>query len=105
VASTKVTPTDRLRFQAARARGAAGASASNAVIAAAFNASDNTLELSFRSGASIAIPRACVPQIRHLSTDGCSRCGVSAARDAVSWRRADIDISVPGLIRAVFLAP
>ncbi len=105
MASTKVTPTDRLRFQAARARGAAGAFASNAVIAAAFNASDGTLELSFRSGASIPIPRACIPQIRHLSTMDALDVDVSAAGDAVSWRRADIDISVPGLIRAVFLAP
>jgi len=30
---------------------------------------------------------------------------VSAAGDVVSWSRADIDISIRGLIRALFLAP
>lgn len=99
-----VTSTDRLRFQAARARGAADASASNAVITAAFNGTDDALELSFRSGASIAIPRACIPQITHLSTMDASDVDVSAAGDTVFWRRADIDISVAGLVRAVFLS-
>jgi hypothetical protein len=105
MAPPTITASDRQRFARARERGATDASAPNAVTAASYSAVDDTISLAFRSGAQVVIPRISIPQLAHVAEADLATISVSPAGNAVSWRSADVDISVPGLIRSVFLAP
>jgi hypothetical protein len=58
-----------------------------------------------RSGVTITIPRARIPALADVSASQLDTVTVSRAGDALSWRSADVDIAVRGLIRALFLIP
>lgn len=97
------TASDRERYTRARDGGRRQARAANALEHAAYDASHDLIELTFRSGATARIPRTRVPELRQIRRSEIGAVRVSAAGDAISWRSADVDIDVHGLIERVFL--
>jgi hypothetical protein len=94
--------TDRERFARARARGKARAAEPAAVVDASYETERDAFNLTFRSGATMAIPRRMVAGLDRAPTSVLQSVSVSPAGDALSWRAFDLDVYVPGLIeRAV----
>jgi Protein of unknown function (DUF2442) len=97
------TAADRERYARARDGGRRQARAANALEHAAYDASHDLIELTFRSGATARIPRTRVQELRQIRRSEIGAVRVSAAGDVISWRSADVDINVHGLIERVFL--
>jgi len=99
---TEITASDRKRYAQARALGKARAEQPSAVVEASYDESRDRIDLTFRSGGSIAIPRAMIPGLEKASTASLEAIDVSPAGDALSWRALDVDVYVPGLIERAF---
>ena len=93
--AAKLTAKDREHFARARARGAADPSA---VVDARYDAARDAINLEFRSGAVITIPRHVVPSLGAVSPLALSGISVSPAGDALSWPLLDVDVYIPGLV-------
>jgi hypothetical protein len=102
MAKSDQTDRDRERFERARARGALRARDGSALVSARFNPRRDTLELEFRGGGSMVIPRDLVPGITRVPAAKLAAPVVAPAGDAVSWPDLDIDIYVPGLVARAF---
>jgi hypothetical protein len=93
-----ITAVDRKRYARARVRGRAEAKSPSAVINARYDKRRDCIELTFRSGVSMAIPRKTVPGLERASSGTLQAVEVSGAGDALSWRTLDVDVYVPSLI-------
>ena len=96
--AAKLTAKDREHFARARARGAARAADPSAVVDARYDAARDAINLEFRSGAVITIPRHVVPSLGAVSPLALSGISVSPAGDALSWPLLDVDVYIPGLV-------
>lgn len=102
MAVVAVNATDRERFERARARGKARAAEPTAVVDASYEAERDVFNLTFRSGATMAIPRQMVPGLDRAPTPVLQSVSISPAGDALFWRVVDVDVYVPGLIERAF---
>jgi len=102
MANTELTAKDRERFERARARGVRRARDSSALVGARYNARRDTLELTFRRGGAMVIPRTLVPGLGRVTAADLGTPVVSPAGDAVSWPALDLDVYVPGLVARAF---
>ena len=102
MAAIEVTAKDRERYAKARARGLAQAQDPAAVVSAHYNAARDTIDLTFRGGGSMMIPRRIVPGLARASASRFEPIGISPAGDALSWPSLDVDVSVPGLVERAF---
>ena len=102
MANSELTAKDRERFERARARGAVRARDSSALVSARYNARRETLELAFRGGGTMVIPRTLVPGLDGVGAAELGTPVVSPAGDALSWPALDLDLYVPGLVACAF---
>jgi hypothetical protein len=102
MATVKVTARDRERFARARARGQARSQDPSGVVSALYDAERDTVNLTFRSGGSMTIPRQIIPGLDRAPASARGSISVSPAGDALSWRTLDVDVYVPGLVERVF---
>jgi hypothetical protein len=100
--SAKVTAKERERFTRARARGQARAQDPSAVVEAQYDATRDAIDLRFRSGGSMTIPRQIVPDLDDVPASELGGISVSPAGDALSWPSLDVDVYVPGLVERAF---
>ena len=97
-----VTSKDRERFARARARGQARSQDGSAVVDAHYDGGRDTINLWFRSGGSMMIPRRIIPGLRDAPASSLEPISVSPAGDALSWLSLDVDVHVPGLVDRAF---
>jgi hypothetical protein len=102
MAALKLTVKDRERFARARARGDVRAHDPSAVVDADYDAGRDTVDLTFRGGGSMMIPRHVVPGLEGARASALKSIRVSPAGDALSWPSLDVDVYVPGLVERVF---
>jgi Protein of unknown function (DUF2442) len=88
----KVTAKDRDRFARARTRGEARAQDPSAVVEAQYDATRDAIDLRFRSGGSMTIPRQIVPGLDDVPASSLGEISVSPAGDALSWPSLDVDV-------------
>ena len=100
--AAKLTTHDRERIARARVRGEARAQDPSAILAAAYDASRDVINLQFRGGGVMTIPRRVVPDLEEVPKAALARITVSPAGDALSWRSLDVDVYVPGLVEQAF---
>ena len=99
---TEVTSGDRERYARARARGKAKAQDASAVVDASYNPDRDGVDLSFRGGGAMMIPRKVIPGLGTASVAKLAAIVVSPAGDALSWPSLDVDVYVPGLVERAF---
>jgi len=102
MAAANVTAKDRERFTRARARGQARAQDPSAVVDVQYDATRDAINLRFRSGGSMTIPRQIVPGLEDVPASALGSISVSPAGDALSWPSLDIDVYIPGLVERAF---
>jgi hypothetical protein len=102
MAAANVTTKDRERFMRARARGEARAQDPSAVVEAHYDAMRDAIDLRFRSGGSMMIPRQIVPGLEDVPAPALGPISVSPTGDALFWSSLDVDVYVPGLIERAF---
>jgi hypothetical protein len=102
MAPVGVSAKDRDRFARARSRGEARAADPSAVVDAAYDADHDAFSLTFRNGGSMMIPRRMIAGLDHASDSVLRSVTISPAGDALSWRSADVDVFVPGLVERTF---
>jgi hypothetical protein len=100
--AANVTAKDRERFARARARGQARAQDPSAVVEAQYDSTRDAIDLRFRSGGSMTIPREIVPGLDDVPTSELGSISVSPAGDALSWPSLDVDVYVPGIVERAF---
>jgi len=100
--AANLTAKDRERFARARARGQARAQDPSAVVGAQYDATRDAIDLRFRSGGSMTIPRQIVPGLEGVPASALGGISVSPAGDALSWPSLDVDVYVPGLVERAF---
>lgn len=93
---------DRERFARARARDEARAADPSAVVHARYDVDRDAINLEFRSGGVMMIPRCVVPGLEDMPTTALQAINVSPAGDALSWPSLDVDVYVPGLAERAF---
>jgi hypothetical protein len=101
MSSIKLTATDRRRFARARERGRDDANRTSAVVNARYDQIKDAIILVFRGGTILTIARTRIPALAGLRKSDLRAVVVSPAGDALSWRSADVDIDVGGLIEKV----
>ena len=97
-----VTAKDRERFTRARTRGQVHAEDPSAVVEAQYDATRDAIDLRFRSGGSMTIPRQLVPGLDDVLALALGGISISPAGDALSWPSLDVDVYVPGLVARAF---
>jgi hypothetical protein len=102
MAGSSVTTKDRERFTRARARGQMRAQDPSAVVEARYDETRDAIDLRFRSGGSMTIPRQIVPGLENAPPSALGSIRVSPAGDALSWLALNADVYVPGLVERVF---
>lgn len=102
MATAKVTAKERQRLARARSAGQARAKDPSAVVDAQYDPTDDVIDLTFRSGGTMIIPRRIVPGLERASVSALESISVSPAGDALSWRSLDVDVYVPGLVERAF---
>ena len=60
------------------------------------------VDLKFRGGGSMAIPRKAVPGLQRAAVSALESIVVSPAGDALSWPSLDVDVYIPGLVEHAF---
>ena len=100
--AANMTAKDRERLARARARGQAHAKDPSAVVEAQYDATRDAIDVTFRSGGSMTIPRQIVPGLGDAPASALGSIDVSAAGDALSWPSLDVDVYVPGLVELAF---
>lgn len=100
--AANVTAKDRERFSRARARGQARAQDPSAIVEAQYDATRDAIDLRFRSGGSMTIPRQIVPGLANVPASALGSISISPAGDALSWPSLDADVYVPGLVERAF---
>lgn len=102
MAKSDRTNKDRERLHRARARGARRVLDGSAVVRARYDPRRDALDLGFRGGGSMVIPRSLVPGLARAATANLAAPVVSPAGDALRWPALDIDVHVPGLVARAF---
>jgi hypothetical protein len=102
MASQELTASDRERFEAARARGKARAEEASAVVDARYDRVSDAVQLVFRGGGSMTIPRRFIPGLEGQPVSALDAISVSPAGDALLWTSLDADVYVPGLVERAF---
>jgi hypothetical protein len=102
MAGANVTAKDRDRFTRARARGDARAQDPSAIVEAHYDATREAIDLRFRSGGSMTIPRQIVPGLDDVAASALGTISISPAGDALSWPSLDVDVYSPGLVERAF---
>jgi len=69
---------------------------------ARYDSDRDLIDLAFRGGGSMSIPRRMVPGLERASESTIESIVVSPAGDALSWPSLDIDVYVPGLVERAF---
>ena len=100
--ASDVASKDRERYARARARGQARAQDASAVVEAQYDATRDAIDLRFRSGGSMTIPRQIVPCLNDVPASALGEISVSPAGDALSWPSLDVAVYVPGLVERAF---
>lgn len=100
--AAKLTAKDRERFARAREQGRARAEDPSAVVEARYDSAQDAIDLRFRSGGSMTIPRDIVPGLDDAPASGLGAIDISPAGDALSWPSLDVDVYVPGLVARAF---
>jgi len=100
--AAEVTAKDRERFDRARARGEARAQDPSAIVEARYDAARDAIDLGFRSGGVMTIPRQVVPGLDGVPPSALETISISPAGDALSWPSLDVDVYVPGLVERAF---
>ena len=62
----------------------------------------DAIDLRFRSGGSMTIPRRIVPGLEDVPASALGPIRVSLAGDALTWPSLDVDVYVPGLVERAF---
>lgn len=102
MAAVNVTARDRERFARARAHGQTRSQDPSGVVDALYDAERETVNLTFRGGGSMTIPRRIVLGLHRAPASALRSISVSPAGDALSWRALDMDVFVPGLVERAF---
>src|SRR5258708_16304888 len=102
MAAHDITADDRERFARARAVGQRQSRDPSAVSGARYVPRRDAIELAFVGGGTMTIPRVLIPELEGLAPSVVSSVTVSPAGDALTWRAADIDLYVPGLVERGF---
>ena len=102
MARIDIATTDRNRYERARARGKARLEDPSALVDAQYDAGADSVELRFRGGGSMSIPRAIFPGLERAPASKLEPVVVSPAGDALSWPSLDVDVYVPGLVERAF---
>src|SRR5437867_2956993 len=90
-----VTAQDRARLRRARERGRARDA--SAVVGAHYDPHCDVIELRFRAGGEMTIPRRMVPGLEAAHPSALRAIELSPAGDALSWPSLEVDVYVPGL--------
>ena len=69
---------------------------------ARYDESQDSVDLMFRGGAAMSIPRKMIVGLERASRSRLESVLVSPAGNALSWPSLDVDVYVPGLIERVF---
>lgn len=93
-----VTSKDRRRYARARTLGEEASRKPSAVVDAGYDQKRDRIEVVFRCGMSVAIPRNIIPELENALTPDLTRIEISPAGDALSWPLLDVDLNVPGLL-------
>jgi hypothetical protein len=100
--SPNLNAKDRARFARARARGEVRAQDPSAVLEAEYDPTRDAIDLKFRSGGSMTIPRQIVPGLEDAPPSALGSISISPAGDALSWPALDADVYIPGLVERAF---
>ena len=100
--TARVTAIDRNGYSRARKQGRMRALDPAAVVSARYDKDRDRIDLIFRGGASMGIPRTMFPGLEEASTSNLKGIQISPAGDALSWRSLDVDVYVPGLLERTF---
>jgi hypothetical protein len=100
--ATDISTKHRERYARARRRGKARVEDPSSVIDARYDSAADAIELAFKGGGSMTIPRTVVPGLERASASKLGSVVVSPAGDALSWPSLDIDVYVPGLVERAF---
>jgi hypothetical protein len=68
------------------------------VIAAGYNRKTDALDLTFRKGVTVSIPRSQIQELANADVPDLARIEIQPGGDGISIRRIDVDIYVPGLL-------
>ncbi|MEO7190256.1 MAG: DUF2442 domain-containing protein [Vicinamibacterales bacterium] len=101
----RLAPTDRTRFQAARARGETQALDASSLVDARYDGTSDAVILTFRGGGSMAIPRRVIPGLERTPAPDLESMTLSPAGDALLWPALDVDVYVPALVERDFGKP
>jgi hypothetical protein len=102
MAGSSITAEDRERFASAREIGQRQSHDPSAVTGARYVSRRDAIALEFSGGGTMTIPCELIPELEGLSPAVLASVSVSPAGDAVSWRAADIDLYIPGLVERAF---
>jgi hypothetical protein len=100
--ATDTAAKHRERYARARARGEARVGNPSSVVNARYVPAADAIELVFKGGGSMIIPRPVVPGLERASASKLGAVVVSPAGDALSWPSLDVDVYVPGLVERAF---
>lgn len=100
--ATDISAKRRERYARARARGVARVEDPSSVVDARYDSAADAIELAFKGGGSMTIPRTVVPGLERASASKLGAVFVSPAGDALSWPSLDLDVYVPGLVERAF---
>ena len=102
MATTDISAKKRERYAQARARGEARVAEPSSVLDARYDSAADAIELRFRGGGSMSIPRVMVPGLERASASNLEPVVLSPAGDALSWPSLDVDLYIPGLVERAF---
>ncbi len=97
-----MTSRDRKRYDRGRALGQKQAGDRSAVIRVRYDESRDLVDLTFRGGGSMAVPRKLIPALERAPAVILGGIELSPAGDALSWPSLDVDVYIPGLIERAF---
>jgi hypothetical protein len=100
--ATDISAKRRERYARACARGVARIEDPSSVVDARYDSVVDAIELAFKGGGSMTIPRAVVPGLERASASKLGAVVVSPAGDALSWPSLNVDVYVPGLVERAF---
>jgi hypothetical protein len=100
--ATDISAKRRERYARACARAVARVEDPSSVVDAWYDSGADAIELAFKGGGSMTIPRGVVPGLERTSASKLGAVVVSPAGDALSWPSLDLDVYVPGLVERAF---
>ncbi|HVA38046.1 MAG TPA: DUF2442 domain-containing protein [Candidatus Dormibacteraeota bacterium] len=68
------------------------------VVAARYNRKADSVDITLRNGIAVRLPRIRIRELAHASPEDVAKIEIQPGGDAVSFRRINVDIYVPGLL-------